>query len=70
MLYCRLYVPRVQDRDANMHFLHLDGWGALREVPPFGIREPCAHYDDGSPRQDVLEVRPACCFYFDNVITH
>lgn len=52
----RLYVPRVQDRDANMHFLHLDGWGALQEVPPFGIREPRPEYEDGMPRQDVLEV--------------
>lgn len=53
---CRLYVPRVQDKEANMHFLHLDGWGALQEVPPFGIREPRPTYDDGRERQDVLLV--------------
>ncbi|EFN56489.1 hypothetical protein CHLNCDRAFT_144075 [Chlorella variabilis] len=52
----RLYVPRVQDKEANMHFLHLDGWGALQEVPPFGIREPRPTYDDGRERQDVLLV--------------
>ncbi|KAI7841249.1 hypothetical protein COHA_005086 [Chlorella ohadii] len=52
----RLYVPRVLDSDANMHFLHLDGWAALEAVPPFGIREPRPTYDDGTPRQDVLLV--------------
>ncbi|PSC73762.1 mitochondrial carrier [Micractinium conductrix] len=50
----KLYVPRVQDKDANMHFLHLDSLEALQEVPPFGIREPRPTYSDGSERQDVL----------------
>jgi hypothetical protein len=53
---CRLYVPRVQDKEANMHFLHLDAWDALQAVPPFGIREPRPTYDDGSDREDVLMV--------------
>ena len=57
----RLYVPRVLDSDANMHFLHLDGWAALEAVPPFGIREPRPTYDDGTPRQDVLLVRLRAC---------
>jgi len=57
----RLYVPRVLDSDANMHFLHLDGWPALEAVPPFGIREPRPTYDDGTPRQDVLLVRLRAC---------
>ncbi|KAL4447953.1 hypothetical protein ABPG75_005172 [Micractinium tetrahymenae] len=52
----RLYVPRVQDKDANMHFLHLDSLDALEAVPPFGIREPRPTYEDGSERQDVLLV--------------
>lgn len=52
----RLYVPRVQDKDANMHFLHLDSLDALEAVPPFGIREPRPTYDDGSERHDVLQV--------------
>lgn len=50
-------MPRVLDSDANMHFLHLDGWSALEAVPPFGIREPRPTYEDGTPRQDVLLVR-------------
>lgn len=52
----RLYVPRVQDKDANMHFLHLDSLAALTAVPPFGIREPRPTYDDGGEREDVLLV--------------
>lgn len=51
----RCYVPRVLDKDANMHFLHLDGMHALRPVPPFGIREPLLEYADGTPREDALE---------------
>lgn len=40
-----------------MHFLHLDALGALRTVPPFGIREPEATYDDGrTPREDALDL--------------
>lgn len=53
---CRCYVPRVQDKDANMHFLHLDSPSSLVPVPPFGILEPLPAYSDGSPREDVLEV--------------
>ncbi|GAB4822645.1 hypothetical protein N2152v2_009691 [Parachlorella kessleri] len=52
----RCYVPRVQDKDANMHFLHLDSPHSLVAVPPFGIREPRPEYADGSPREDALEV--------------
>ena len=56
---CSLYVPRVQDKDANMHFLHLDSLAALTAVPPFGIREPRPTYDDGGEREDVLLVGAA-----------
>lgn len=36
---CRLYVPRVQDKDANMHFLHLDSLDALEASQL--LRQPC-----------------------------
>ena len=49
-------MPRVQDKDANMHFLHLDSPDSLVAVPPFGIREPLPEYADGSTREDALEV--------------
>lgn len=42
-----------------MHFLHMEAWGCLEEVPPFGIREPRPQYADGRPRVDVLEA--SCC---------
>jgi 5-formyltetrahydrofolate cyclo-ligase len=51
----RVYVPRVQDSDANMHFLHIQGPEDLRAVPPFGILEPHPTRADGSPREDALE---------------
>lgn len=50
----KCYVPRVQDRDANMHFLHIESMEELHAVPPFGIREPLSERADGSPREDVF----------------
>lgn len=49
----KVYVPRVQDKDANMHFLHISSLEDLKEVPPFGIREPDQLYPDGTPREDA-----------------
>jgi 5-formyltetrahydrofolate cyclo-ligase len=53
--WCRLYVPRVQDKEANMHFLCLTDLADLRPVPPFSIMEPTPTLPDGSPREDALE---------------
>ena len=53
----RIYVPRVLDKDANMHFLHITSLDELEVVPPYGIREPRVQYeDDGTPREDVADV--------------
>jgi len=51
----RLYVPVVADRDSNMHMLHLDSLACVHSVPPFGIQEPRATYDDGAPRAALLQ---------------
>lgn len=53
----KVYVPRVLDRDSNMHFLRIDSLNDLEEVPPFGIREPTISYSDGRPREDILETK-------------
>jgi hypothetical protein len=45
------FVPLIEDKQSNMQLLHLDKMDGLREVPPFGIREPSKHYDDGTPRR-------------------
>lgn len=50
----KLYVPVVDDRDSNMRMLHLDSLDGVKEVPPFGIREPVETYADGSPRIDLF----------------
>ena len=52
----RVYVPRVLDKDANMHFLHINTLNELETVPPFGIREPTVEYADGSKREDINEI--------------
>ena len=52
----KVYVPRVQDKDANMHFMHIQSMEELHPVPPFGIREPNTEYSDGSPREDANEM--------------
>jgi len=52
----KVYVPRVLDRDSNMHFLRINSLDELEEVPPFGIREPTISYSNGRPREDVLEI--------------
>lgn len=52
----RVYVPRVQDKDANMHFLHIASMNELHQVPPFGIREPNTDYLDGTLREDANEM--------------
>jgi 5-formyltetrahydrofolate cyclo-ligase len=52
----KVYVPRVLDKDSNMHFLHITSLNELEEVPPYGIREPLITYSDGRPRADVLEM--------------
>lgn len=49
----KVYVPRVQDKDANMHFLRISSMEDLKEVPPFGIREPDQFCHDGTPREDA-----------------
>ena len=51
----RIFVPRVLDRDSNMHFLELHHLDDLVKVPPFGILEPMICRHDGTPRLDVLE---------------
>ncbi|KFM24790.1 5-formyltetrahydrofolate cyclo-ligase [Auxenochlorella protothecoides] len=51
----RVYVPRVLDRDSNMHFLRLQGLEELVQVPPFGIREPPLTDAAGAPRSDALQ---------------
>jgi 5-formyltetrahydrofolate cyclo-ligase len=54
----RVYVPRVQDKDANMHFLHITSMeNDLVAVPPYGIREPTpTEPTTGLPREDVSHV--------------
>jgi len=52
----RVYAPRVLDRDANMHFLHITSLNELESVPPFGIREPRETYENGSLREDACEM--------------
>lgn len=51
----RVYVPVVKDNDSNMQMLHLDSISAVREVPPFGIKEPIPTYADGSARAELLQ---------------
>jgi len=51
----RVYVPRVQDHAANMHFLRVENLAELRPVPPFGILEPEPLLPDGAPRENALE---------------
>ena len=51
----RVYLPRVLDRDSNMHFLRVYGHDRYDVVPPFGIREPTLVGRDGVAREDVLE---------------
>ena len=50
----RVYLPRVLDRDSNMHFLRVYGHDRYDVVPPFGIREPTLVGRDGVAREDVL----------------
>ena len=53
----RIYAPRVQDKDANMHFLHINSLEELEEVAPFGIREPGSTYPTTNiPREDINEI--------------
>lgn len=54
----RVYVPRVQDKDANMHFLHITSIANdLVAVPPFGIREPTpVDAMTGFPREDASQI--------------
>lgn len=57
---CRVYVPRVLDRDSNMHFLHLDSLAALTWAPPFGILEPALEYAPGAAREDLFDAKEPC----------
>lgn len=50
----KLYVPVVDDSNSNMRMLHLDSLDSVKEVPPFGIREPLVTYADGSARSDLF----------------
>ncbi len=50
----RCYVPLVKDSNSNMQLLHIDSLDDLHPAPPFGILEPAATQQDGSPREDVL----------------
>ena len=52
----RVYLPRVLDRDSNMHFLRVHAHDTYDVVPPFGIREPTlVDPVTGDVREDVLE---------------
>ena len=52
----RVYLPRVLDRDSNMHFLRVHAHDTYDVVPPFGIREPTmVDVLTGKPREDVLD---------------
>jgi 5-formyltetrahydrofolate cyclo-ligase len=52
----RVYLPRVLDRDSNMHFLRVHAHDTYDVVPPFGIREPTLlDGESGGPREDVLD---------------
>eukprot|EP00884_Botryococcus_braunii_P022636 jgi/Botrbrau1/9056/Bobra.0376s0030.1 len=51
----KIYLPVVKDKAANMSFYHLDSVSGLRPVPPYGILEPSATYEDGKPRENVLD---------------
>lgn len=50
----KLYVPVVDDSNSNMRMLHLDSLKGVKEVPPFGIREPVGTYADGTARSDLF----------------
>jgi 5-formyltetrahydrofolate cyclo-ligase len=51
----RLYVPVVREEAREMAMVHLDSLAAVNEVPPFGIREPTACYNEGEqPRAELL----------------
>ena len=52
----RVYLPRVLDRDSNMHFLRVHAHDTYDVVPPFGIREPTLLLEGGGEREDVLDV--------------
>jgi 5-formyltetrahydrofolate cyclo-ligase len=51
-----VYVPRVLDKDSNMHFLRITSFDELEEVPPYGIKEPTITYSDGRPREDIFDL--------------
>lgn len=54
----RVYLPRVLDRDSNMHFLRVHEHDTYDVVPPFGIREPSlADTGTGKVREDVMDGR-------------
>jgi 5-formyltetrahydrofolate cyclo-ligase len=50
----KLYVPVVDDSNSNMRMLHLDSLECVKEVPPFGIREPFATYSNGCSRSELF----------------
>lgn len=52
----KVFLPRVLDRDSNMHFLQTWKGDSYETVPPFGIQEPTMHHQDGSLREDILEL--------------
>lgn len=52
----RVYLPRVLDRDSNMHFLRVHAHDTYDVVPPFGIREPTlVDAVTGKLREDVID---------------
>ncbi len=52
----RVYLPRVLDRDSNMHFLRVHEHDTYDVVPPFGIREPTlVDTGTGTVREDVMD---------------
>ncbi|CAD7696207.1 unnamed protein product [Ostreobium quekettii] len=51
----RCYVPRVEDRQANMSFLKIVSMEDLQPAPPFGILEPQECEESGVPRENALQ---------------
>jgi 5-formyltetrahydrofolate cyclo-ligase len=51
----RVYLPRVLDKDSNMHFLRVHPTDTYDIAPPFGIREPTL-MDGEKYREDALDL--------------
>lgn len=51
----KVFVPRVDDRSANMTMLHIETLEGLERVQPFNILEPSDFHPDGRRRETLLQ---------------